>query len=48
VFLGIHLKKIENYTVYLDVVENAIDENWKGFKPRTSIGLQLHHLLPQE
>ena len=48
VFLGIHLKKIESYTPYLDVVENAIDENWHGFKPRTSIGLQLHHLTPQE
>ena len=48
VFLGIHLKKKESYTPYLDVVENAIDENWKGFKPRTSVGLQLHHLIPQD
>jgi predicted dienelactone hydrolase len=48
VFLGIHLKKIENYSPYLDVVENANDENWQGFKPRTSVGLQLHHLIPQD
>ena len=48
VFLGIHLKKIESYTQYLDVVENANDENWNGFKPRTSVGLQLQHLIPQK
>ena len=47
VFLGIHLKNMDSYKPYLDVVENAVDENWKGFKPRTSIGLQLHHLMPQ-
>ena len=47
VFLGIHLKKMESYTPYLDVVENANDENWHGFKPRTSVGLQLHHIIPQ-
>jgi predicted dienelactone hydrolase len=43
-FFGIHLKKIESYKLYLDVGENAIDETWKGFKPRTSIGLQFFHL----
>jgi len=48
VFLGIHLKKKESYTLYLDVVENANDENWNGFKPRTSVGLQLQHLIPQK
>jgi len=48
VFLGIHLKKTDSYTPYLDVTENANDENWNGFKPRTSVGLQLHHLIPQK
>jgi predicted dienelactone hydrolase len=46
-FLGLHLKKMDNYAQYLNVAENAIDENWAGFKPRTSIGLQLLHLIPQ-
>lgn len=48
VFLGIHLKNNDSYTSYLDVVENAIEENWKGFKPRTSVGLQLHHSMPEK
>ncbi len=47
-FLGIHLKKMDSYIPYLDVGENSIDENWYGFKPRTSVGLQLQHLIPQE
>jgi predicted dienelactone hydrolase len=47
-FLGLHLKKADSYTQYLDVTENANEENWTGFKPRTSVGLQLHHLTPQK
>jgi predicted dienelactone hydrolase len=47
-FIGMHLKKIEDYKSYLDVSENATDGNWKGFKPRTSIGLQLLHAMPQK
>jgi predicted dienelactone hydrolase len=47
-FLGIHLKKMESYMPYLDVDENSNDENWYGFKPRTSVGLQLQHLIPQQ
>lgn len=47
-FLGIHLKKMDSYMPYLDVVENSNDENWYGFKPRTSVGLQLQHLVPQQ
>lgn len=47
-FLGIHLKKMDSYMPYLDVVQNSNDENWYGFKPRTSVGLQLQHLVPQQ
>jgi predicted dienelactone hydrolase len=47
-FLGLHLKKADSYTQYFDVTENANEENWTGFKPRTSVGLQLHHLTPQK
>ncbi len=39
-FLGIHLKG-EEYGPYLDLPENSLDETWKGFLPRTSIGLEL-------
>ncbi len=47
-FLGVHLKKINSYMQYFDVVENSNDENWYGFKPRTSVGLQLQHLIPKQ
>ena len=46
-FLGTYLKKIDSYLQYLDVVENATEETWFGFKPRTSVGLQLQHSVPQ-
>ncbi len=41
-FLGIHLKG-ENYQEYLDLKQDATNGNWKGFKPRTSIGMELRH-----
>lgn len=41
-FLGIHLKS-ENYQEYLDLKQDANTGNWKGFKPRTSIGMELRH-----
>ena len=41
-FLGIHLKGID-YSTYLDLPVDALEETWKGFKPRTSIGLELRH-----
>lgn len=47
-FLGLHLKKNSSYTDYLNVSENSSEGNWKGFKPRTSVGLQLLHRLPQQ
>lgn len=39
-FLGMHLKN-KDYKSFLDVKENANEELWKGFKPRTSVGLEL-------
>lgn len=45
-FLGMHLKKIADYKVYFEVSEHAIEADWKGFKPRTSIGLQMLHVVP--
>jgi predicted dienelactone hydrolase len=45
-FLGIYLKNDSPLASYLDVVENADEGNWKGFKPRTSVGLQLLHQAP--
>ena len=47
-FLGIYLKNIDSYSQYLEVPENSIEETWFGFKERTSIGLQLNHLVPEE
>ncbi len=41
-FFGIHLKGID-YTKYLNLKPNANTGNWEGFKPRTSIGMELLH-----
>jgi predicted dienelactone hydrolase len=43
-FLGIQLKKKE-YAKYLDVKENSNEKLWTGFKPRSSVGLELLHLV---
>jgi len=45
-FLGAHLKK-EDYGKYLDLKENANEELWTGFKPRSCTGLELLHATPQ-
>jgi len=42
-FLGIHLKGKEDFKSYLEVDENAEKKEWPGFKPRTSVGLELDH-----
>lgn len=42
-FLGVHLKGKEDFKSYLDIVENAEKKEWPGFKPRTSVGLELDH-----
>ena len=44
-FLGIHLKGEDNMQ-YLDLEPDATTGNWKGFKPRTSIGMELLHETP--
>jgi predicted dienelactone hydrolase len=44
-FLGIHLKKKE-YMKFLELNENSNTKLWTGFKPRTSLGLELLHLMP--
>jgi len=41
-FLGIYLKQKE-YGKYLDLPENSNTKNWTGFKPRSSVGLELLH-----
>jgi predicted dienelactone hydrolase len=51
-FLGIHLKGIEEYQAYLDLIPISNDadpftpEYWKGFKEWTAVGLELHHMGP--
>ena len=39
-FLGIKLKGLD-YQKYLNVKENSNEATWTGFKPRTSVGLEL-------
>ncbi len=46
-FLGIHLKKKE-FGSYLEVSENSNEKTWTGFKPRSSVGLELLHALPNK
>ncbi|MEO0331217.1 MAG: dienelactone hydrolase [Bacteroidota bacterium] len=46
-FLGIHLRGMNDYRSYLDGEENADEAGWKGFKPRTWVGLELDHDLPE-
>lgn len=43
-FLGIHLKNID-YREYLELPENSNTNTWKGFKQRTSVGLELLHSI---
>ena len=44
-FLGIHLKKLD-YGKYLDLPETDAIGPWTGFKPRTSVGLEMRHAKP--
>lgn len=39
-FLGIYLKQ-KDYSKYLDLPESSNTKNWTGFKPRSSVGLEL-------
>jgi len=47
-FLGVHLKGESALSEYLDLTENSLEETWKGFRPRTSIGLELYQDKPGE
>jgi predicted dienelactone hydrolase len=42
VFLGIQLQK-KDYGKFLEVQTNSNDKLWMGFKPRSSVGLELLH-----
>ncbi len=44
-FLGMHLKKLD-YGKYFDLKETDADGPWTGFKPRTSVGLEMRHARP--
>ena len=44
-FLGMQLKKMD-YGKYLEINEDNKLRTWPGFKNRTSVGLELLHLLP--
>ncbi len=44
-FLGMHLKNQALYAEYLNA-EKDNRGNWKGFKPRTTVGLELNHKSP--
>ncbi|MFD1145058.1 alpha/beta hydrolase family protein [Larkinella insperata] len=44
-FLGIHLKGMD-YAKYLALPESSDAEPWTGFKPRTSVGLEMRHAKP--
>ncbi|MEB2774458.1 dienelactone hydrolase [Algoriphagus sp. D3-2-R+10] len=42
-FLSFYLKGEEDYKSYLDVKEDAEKKEWPGFKPRTTVGLEMDH-----
>ncbi len=45
-FLGVHLKGESELSEYLDLTEDSLEGTWKGFRPRTSIGLELYQAKP--
>jgi hypothetical protein len=47
-FLGFYLKGNETYKGYLDVNANPDAKEWPGFKPRTTIGLEMNHESPKD
>ncbi|PZX60352.1 platelet-activating factor acetylhydrolase isoform II [Algoriphagus ratkowskyi] len=44
-FLGFYLKDMKDYKAYLDVNANPEAKEWPGFKPRTTIGLEMDHKM---
>lgn len=45
-FLGVHLQGME-YQKYLDINADSNKENWPGFVPRSSTGMELLHATPE-
>lgn len=45
-FMGLHLKDLD-YEKYLDLPMTANTDTWEGFKPRTAVGLELRHDVPE-
>lgn len=45
-FLGIHLKG-KDFDKYLNIPQDSNAKTWEGFKPRSSVGLELLHALPE-
>lgn len=51
-FLGIHLKGMDEYQAYLNLIPISNDASpgdndyWYGFKDWTAVGLELHHIEP--
>jgi len=45
-FLGIHLKQ-KDFGKYLNLSQDSNTKTWEGFKPRSSVGLELLHAFPE-
>jgi predicted dienelactone hydrolase len=45
-FLGVHLKQ-KDFGKYLNLPQDSNAKTWEGFKPRSSVGLELLHALPE-
>ncbi len=45
-FLGKYLMKNPDYDQYLDLLQNANDKTWNGFKARSATGMELLHDAP--
>ncbi len=46
-FLGMHLQGQSDYSSYLSAPESEEQVEWKGFKPRTWVGLDVQYLSPE-
>ena len=47
-FLGVKLKDNSDYTQFIDSEGLSKQDPWKGFLPRTSVGLELRYAKPKE
>ena len=47
-FLGVKLKDNSDYTQFIDSERLSKQDPWKGFLPRTSVGLELRYAKPKE